>query len=82
MAGNKGAVLFRMSYQSTAFWFQFKKIELRWLNCGLHLRDHVIPAKKLNHLKGIASVERQMYYNNNTAQHSLLREQIIENKRN
>jgi len=28
----------------------------------------------------IASVERQMYYNNNTAQHSLLRDKIIENK--
>jgi len=26
----------------------------------------------------IASVERQMYYNNNTAQHSLLRDEIKE----
>ena len=30
----------------------------------------------------IASVERHMYYNNNTTQHSLLREEIIENERN
>ena len=30
----------------------------------------------------IASVERQMYYNNNPAQHSLFREETIENKLN
>jgi len=30
----------------------------------------------------IVSVERQMYYNNSTAQHSLLRDKIIENEQN
>jgi len=30
----------------------------------------------------IASVERQTYYNNNTAQDTLLRDEITENERN
>ena len=72
--------------------FQVEVFEpLHLMNCAVYVDIHTtvttqavtsvvkrIFKEKLKHPQSL----RQMYYNNNTAQHSLLRDKIIENKRN
>jgi len=45
--------------------------------CRLFATAELLVKGKLKHLQSL-SVERQMYYNNNSAQHSLLTDEIIE----